>query len=147
MYEILQHLHSLTAYAVILFLVFSTVDAWTSKKRKVGEIDEKIFLYALIATHAQLLLGFSIYFMSPFYKAAKEMAFIDLLRDGTMRLYVIEHPIVMIASAVLITMGFSKQKRMQSSKDRFKTVSIYFTIALVLILTRLPWAAWMPSYS
>jgi hypothetical protein len=48
----------------------------------------------------------------------------------------------MIIALVLITMGYSKHKKKLTSKPKFKTLSIFYGIALIFVLSRIPWAAW-----
>jgi hypothetical protein len=54
----------------------------------------------------------------------------------------VEHPIMMILAIILITMGFSKHKKQQTDKGRFKTILLYYGIALILVLSRIPWGNW-----
>ena len=65
------------------------------------------------------------------------------MKDSTLRLYTIEHPLIMIFAIVLITMAYSKSKKDISSHLKHKIKSIYFGLALVLILSRIPWSAWI----
>ena len=42
----------------------------------------------------------------------------------------------------LITIGYSKHKKKRLSAPKYKTLAIFYTIALVLILSRIPWEVW-----
>lgn len=46
---------------------------------------------------------------------------------------------MMIVSVVLITIGSMKTKRKSEDQEKFKTMTIWFSIALVIILVNLPW--------
>jgi len=50
-----------------------------------------------------------------------------------------EHSVMMILAITIITLGSAKTKRKQSDKEKFKTMAIWFTIALLIILTSIPW--------
>ena len=64
------------------------------------------------------------------------------MKDPEVRLIVIEHPLVMIIAVVLITMGFSKHKKKEADKSKFKTIALFYGIALLLVLSRIPWSQW-----
>ena len=47
-----------------------------------------------------------------------------------------------IIAIALITIGFSKHKKKDNSISKFKTIAIFYTIALILILAVIPWNLW-----
>jgi hypothetical protein len=49
---------------------------------------------------------------------------------------------VMILAIVLITIGWSKHKKKTTDSAKFKTFAIFYGIALLLILYRIPWINW-----
>jgi L-asparagine transporter-like permease len=65
------------------------------------------------------------------------------MKDATLRLFAVEHISVMIIAAVLLTIGYAKQKRTEDSATKFKRISTFYAIALLLILSRIPWAQWL----
>lgn len=132
-------IHSLWAYLVLAILILAVVNAITgnSSKRDFKDKDLRLSLFALIVTHIQLLIGLGWYFMSPMYKSMKEAG----INSGN-RLLAVEHPIVMILAIVLITMGWSKHKKKDTDTSKFKTIAIFYGLALVLILSRIPWSNW-----
>ena len=77
--------------------------------------------------------------MSPWYKSMKANGV-----DATNRLLAIEHPIMMILAITLITIGWSRHKKQVKSESKFKTFSIFYGLALVFILSRIPWSNWLP---
>jgi len=50
---------------------------------------------------------------------------------------------MMIIASALITIGYSKHKKKLTSTPKFKTLAIFYTIALVVLLSRIPWNAWL----
>ena len=64
------------------------------------------------------------------------------MENSTFRLYAVEHPTIMIITIVLITMGYSKHKKKLVSKPKFKMLAIFYTIGLLLMLSRIPWGQW-----
>lgn len=102
--------------------------------------DKRISLITLILAHLQLVFGLVLYFISPVSKAALSAE--TTMSDATNRLYAVEHPLTMLVAIVLITIGYSKAKRKEESSAKFKTVAIFFAIALILALVRIPWNVW-----
>ena len=139
----MKTIHSYWAYLVILILIVAVVNAiqGLSKKRSFTDKDLRIGLFTLILAHIQLLIGLGWYFMSPYYKALKASSS-DVMGNSESRLLAIEHPILMILAIVLITIGWSKHKKKTEDAAKFKTFAIFYGIALVLILARIPWNQW-----
>lgn len=138
-YEIIQKAHSGWAYLAIAFLAIAVINAFvglSSKKEFTGK-DRKIALFALIFTHIQLLFGLVLYFVSPLGKAV-----LGQMKDADLRLTSLEHPLVNIIAIILITIGWSKHKKLKTSNAQFKTFAIFYTIGLVLILSRIPYKLW-----
>ena len=144
MYTAIQHLHSYWAYLVLLIVVLATFNAIikSAGKKPFVAHDFRISLFALIVMHLQLLIGLVLYFVSPYISAFAEVGMGGVMKDDTLRLYLIEHPTTMILAIVFITMGYSKHKKKLSSSKKFRTISIFYAIALILLLTRIPWQAW-----
>ncbi|WP_405611016.1 hypothetical protein [Polaribacter sp. Asnod1-A03] len=139
----MKDIHSYWAYLVLAILIFAVFNAITGvvKKRTFTDKDLRIGLFALIVSHIQLLIGLGWYFMSDAYKLLKEDA-ASVMSDSGMRLLSVEHPIMMILAIVLITIGWSKHKKKTESIAKFKTFAIFYGIALLLILSRIPWSNW-----
>ena len=137
-------LHSYWAYLTVTLLLVTFISMLIGYlKNKTFQIkDLRISLYVLIFSHIQLLLGFAYYFTSPSYKHLKEIGMRLGMKDAHLRMLTIEHPIMMILAIVLISLGFSKLKKQVTDKAKFKTISIYYGIGLVLILSRIPWDQW-----
>jgi uncharacterized membrane protein YphA (DoxX/SURF4 family) len=136
----MKDIHSYWAYIVLGILIFSVVNAVLgfTKKRSFTDKDLRIGLFTLIVSHIQLLIGLGWYFMSPWYKSMKENGI-----DTGNRLLALEHPIVMILAIVFITIGWSKHKKKIEDTEKFKTFSIFYGIALLLVLYRIPWNNWL----
>ncbi len=145
MYTTLQFLHSYWAYLVLLIVVLATLNALIGffSKKEYGPKDFRISLFALIVTHLQLLLGLVLYFVSPNgVQSISSNGMSAVMKDSTLRLNAVEHPTVMILMVVFITIGYSKHKKKLVSTPKFKMLAIFYTIALVLMLSRIPWNQW-----
>lgn len=139
MYHFIQKLHSGWAYLALLLLLIAVVNAilgFTSKKDFTAK-DRKIALFALIGTHTQLLIGLILYFVSPLGKDS-----LGQMSNSALRLTSLEHPLINLIAIVLITIGWSKHKKLINSEAKFKTFAIFYGLGLVLILSRIPWNLW-----
>jgi len=139
----MKEIHSYWAYLVLLMLLFAVVNAimGQSKKRSFTDKDVRIGLFTLIISHIQLLIGLGWYFMSPAYKALKADSS-AVMGNSESRLLAIEHPLMMIIALVLITIGWSKHKKKSEDAAKFKTFTVFYGLALILILLRIPWNQW-----
>ena len=142
MYTGFQHLHSALAYVVLLLLIIAITMAKYGYffKKPFTETQRKVTLFALIGSHVQLLIGLAVYFISP-------LGFSNLsgetMGDSMARLYALEHPLINIIALVLITVGFSTAKRMTEDKKKHFRIVLMYGFGLLLILSRIPWGAWL----
>ncbi|MGB0374324.1 MAG: hypothetical protein ACPGCZ_05280 [Flavobacteriaceae bacterium] len=141
--SILQNIHSYWAYIVLGVLVIAILNAFIGRfsNKSFTIKDLRISLFALIVTHIQLLIGLILYFVSPRFSAWQE-GMGAVMGDSTLRLYLVEHPITNILAVVLITMGWSMQKRQTESGKRFMRIGLFYLLGLVLLLSRIPWSEW-----
>ncbi|MEM0517855.1 MULTISPECIES: hypothetical protein [Aequorivita] len=145
MYTTFQFLHSYWAYLVLLIVLLATFNALAGlfSKREYGAKDFRISLFALIVTHIQVLIGLILYFISPMgLQNITTNGMGVVMKDSVFRLYAVEHPLVMLITVVFITIGYSKHKKKLLSHRKFKTLAIFYTIALILMLSRIPWSQW-----
>lgn len=143
--EILKHLHSGWAYIVVLMVGIATVNALIGffLKREYRPLDFRLSLFALIVTHIQLLIGLVLYFISPLgLQSILDNGMGVVMKDSFLRLYAVEHLFMMIIAVALITIGYSKHKKKLVSNPKLKMLSIFYTLAFLAILSRIPWAQW-----
>lgn len=145
MYEIIQTLHSYWAYLVLLILILAAGNALFKffLGKEYSAKDFRISLFTLIVSHIQLLIGLLLYFVSPRLQIFSELGMGGVMKDAVNRLYLVEHPTINILAVVLITVGYSKHKKKLTSKPKLKLIAIFYTIALVLFLSRIPWSTWL----
>jgi len=136
MYSAILSVHSYFAWIALGLVILSIVAAILSKEAFQHNY-RKIALYGLIAAHVQLLVGLTLYFVSPY-------GFSNLsgesMKDSFTRLLAVEHPFTNIIAIILITIGYSQAKRLD---DGSKKILLYYGIGLVLLLSRIPWSTWL----
>ena len=144
MYSTVYFLHSWWAYLVLLVLLIAAINSLVGffSRKEYGANDFRIALFTLIVSHLQVLIGLVLYFVAPYFKAFSEVGMGGVMKDSTLRLYLVEHPLIMLISVILITIGYSKHKKKLTSRPKFKMLAIFYTIALILVLSRIPWSAW-----
>ncbi len=137
-----HHLHSFLAYLVLLALAVALVHAvlGVTGKRPFTATSRKLVLFGLVFTHLQALFGLVLYFISPMGLNNLSGA---TMKDSAARLIAVEHPLMMLLAVILITIGYSKAKRATVDAQKFKLVSWFYGIGLLLILSRVPWALWL----
>lgn len=140
MYYFIQKFHSGWAYIALLALVVAVVTFLSGmfSKTEFTSANRKIGLIALIVIHIQLLVGLILYFVSPLGFAS-----LGQMSDKALRLTSLEHPLINIIAIALITIGWSKHKKLVTSASKFKTFSIFYGLGLLLILSRIPWSMWL----
>lgn len=136
LYKIIDHAHSGLRYVVLALLLVAIFQALG--KRRGGEVypeKNKVALYAFMATHVQLLLGLILYlFLSP-YVVFDE----NTMSSAINRFYTVEHIFGMLIGITLITVGYLKAKRQAGINRGWKTIALFYTLGLLVILAMIPW--------
>lgn len=142
MYQILKTSHSHFAWLALAFVALAVIMAFVARmnKKSWSKSDFKFALFGLIAAHIQFLMGLILYFISPLGLDNLSGA---TMKDSVGRLFALEHPLMNIIAIALITIGYSKAKKLLNTDRASKTVMIYYGIGLILILSRVPWSSWL----
>lgn len=140
----IKMIHSVWAYLAVLLLIIAVINAiiGLTQKKKFSDKNLRIYLFTLIVSHIQLILGLIAYYVSPFYTTLRSVGMGEIMKMKEARLLMVEHPLMMLLAIVLITMGWSKHKKKVTDKAKFKTIAIFYGIALIFVLSRIPWTQW-----
>ena len=142
MYTGLLHTHHWLRYLALILIIVSLVKAVIDLKHKGESIkSKKSELYTMIIFHIQLLTGLILFFVSPKIALAMENMG-TAMKDSASRLVLIEHPLIMLIALVLVTVGYMKLKAIDDRAKYGKTVLIYYGIATILVLSRIPTYSW-----
>ncbi len=141
----IKMLHSGWAYITLIILIFAVVNALIglTSKKEFKDKDLRVSLFTLIVAHLQLIIGFIAYFLSAQFAFVLDNGMGAAMKEPEIRLYVIEHPLMMILAITVITIGFSKHKKQTADNGKFKTIALYYGIALIFVLSRIPWSQWL----
>ena len=138
MFQTLLFFHSVFRWLVLgslVFAIFKSVQGYRLKAAFTKSDNSLRHLTATIA-HIQLMLGIYIYTQSPtvkYFFANPIDGFNDAIFFGLI------HISLMLVSIVLITIGSAKAKRKPIDNEKFKTMAIWFSLALFIIFIAIPW--------
>lgn len=137
----LLHAHSGLRWLTLAILIFAVFNAILKRKKEYQDGDKTISIIALSLTHLQVVIGLVLYFIQKKYELLSIAFDSSLPKEvkSEARLYALEHPLIMLIAAVLVTIGHSKSKKATESTKKFKFTYLFFGIGLVLILSRIPW--------
>ena len=141
MYTEFLLLHNILRWLILLGLVTTLI------RYLVGWLDNQVWkksdhLLGVVITwmmYLQLITGLVLYF---FLSRLTKMAFADFsaaMKDDNLRFYAVEHISLMVIAVALVHMGWVKSKKAKTDLSKFKTASIFYLIALMVIFAAIPW--------
>lgn len=142
MYTTLKFLHSYWAYLVLFMVILASINAVVGmmSKREFSARDFRLSLFALIVTHIQLLIGILLFVVANDFG---ENSVGDIMKNSVLRMKNVEHPLLMIVAIMLITIGYSKHKKIRTSSSKLKTIAVTYGLALLAMLAMIPWKTWL----
>ena len=141
MYTGFLHLHDVLRWLLLVSLAVTLVKylaGWFGNQpwKKVDNILGIVFTSLM---DLQLLTGLVLYFfLSPVTKLALS-DFGAAMKDADLRFYAVEHFSMMLIAVVLVHIGRAKSKKAKTDQGKFKIATIFFLIALVLMVVAIPW--------
>ena len=141
-YTIVRTAHSYLRWAVLLLALLVIVRALIGvmQKTEFTSADKRNGLFFMISADLQLLLGLLLYFwLSPVGFKAFETG--QAMKVPELRYFAVEHITAMAIAWVLIHVGYSRVKKAKSALAKHKAALIFYGIALLLILIRVPWTS------
>jgi hypothetical protein len=143
MYDIFQLIHKALFFVVMaLGLAVSARAAMgLSSKTAFAESDRKLGLFFMISNHTQLLIGLILYLvLSPFgLNAITGLGMSEVMKNPEYRQIAVEHISTNIVAIILITIGYSKNKRAFGDATKHRNALIFYGLGLILLLSRIPW--------
>ncbi len=140
MFTTLLTIHSLIRWFVLtslIFAIYRAYNGWITGKPFL-KFDNTVRLITATIAHIQLGVGLCLYFISPIidyflhnYKVA--------VKIGGIRFFGMEHSLMMLIAIIIITIGSVKVKNKSKDKEKFRSMAIWFTVGLLVILISIPW--------
>ncbi|MEG0187043.1 hypothetical protein [Algoriella sp.] len=134
--DFIKQFHSGWAYLTILMGVVFVVSTliYAISKKDTDVTIKKIGLFTTITFHVQMLLGLVYYIMM--FSALEPS---NIMKDAGLRLTFVEHPMMMIAGVIFMTIASAKLKRSTTVPMK---VTVFGLIGLLCILSRIPYNVW-----
>ncbi len=140
MYTFLILIHSIVRWLIlpaIIFALFRGFRGWFQKKA-FTETDDTVRHVTATLTHIQLMVGYVLYFNSPFIGYFRAH-FKEAVKQFDFVFFGMIHITLMTIAIIVVTIGSSVAKRHQSDRSKFKTMTIFYLIAFIIILIAIPW--------
>jgi hypothetical protein len=146
MYSVILLVHSWLRWLVVLaaLLTLSRAFAGRAGHKLWSRTDDRSFQLFTISLDVQFVFGLILYVgISPI----TAVAFQNLsaaMRDPSLRFFVVEHAIGMIAAVALAHVGRVKVRKAASAEAKHRAALLFVALALIAILMSIPWP-WMPG--
>jgi len=140
MYQILLLFHNYIRWLVLASLLYAIFRAYKGyvSKSEFSKTDNAVRHWTATITHMQFMLGMLLYFQSPIIKYLGAN-FKKALNNFDVTFFGLIHSSLMLTAVVFITMGSAKSKRKPTDREKFKTMLVWFLIALIIIFIAIPW--------
>lgn len=141
MYVLFLFLHSIFRWAVLVSLILAIYrgyNGWAGNK-EFTQTDNKIRHITATIAHIQLIFGYFLYFNSPLIKYFSANFRTVISSYSEITFFGLIHMLLMLIAIVVITIGSAFAKRKPTDIEKFKTMTIWFAIGLVIILIAIPW--------
>ncbi|MDJ1505810.1 hypothetical protein [Xanthocytophaga agilis] len=133
-------MHSSVRWLVLtslLYAIYRAYSGWFSGK-PFSKFDHTIRLVTSTISHIQLGVGLCLYFVSPIIDYYLHN-YKDAVKDEQMRFFEMEHGSMMLLAIVIITIGSVQVKNTIKDNEKFRTMAIWFTMGLLVILISISW--------
>ncbi len=134
-YSILKELHAYNRYFILLALIFVLIVSYTGwlNKRRYEKSDNTGAAALLGLCHLQLLVGLLLFWLSPYGLSAMSNG--SASQPGSWaRYFTMEHLGAMVIAIALIQTGRIISKKAVDEVKKHRTIAIYVTIAILLII-------------
>ncbi|MCL7987302.1 hypothetical protein M8998_05030 [Sphingobacterium sp. lm-10] len=140
MYQTLTFYHNSLRWLVLASLLLAIYRAYRGylTKSTFSKIDNAVRHWTATIAHIQLMIGMILYFQSPLIKYFFAN-FKTAIQDMQLLFFGLLHSSLMLLAIILITIGSAFAKRKESDTEKFKTMMIWFTVALLILLIAIPW--------
>ena len=138
MYSILLEAHSGIRWFVVLLLLGSLASSSYALMSSGAYTQRDAWLRSGLTTvsHIQLLLGISLYIVSPVTAVFRRDGIAGTFEASFFGLI---HPLAMMTGVVILTLAGSFSKRAVDDRAKHRTNLQYLLLAAVLILVAIPW--------
>jgi hypothetical protein len=147
MYKIFLLIHHSLAWVTIVTGLLAASRAWHKIifRKWWSRADSAVAIALTVTIDLQLTAGIILYAgFSPVTKAAF-MDFANAMGDPSIRFIAVEHATAMLLAVILVHAGSSLARKAQFAARKHRISALFYTIALLLMIWRIPWDRFIPS--
>ncbi|WP_017733565.1 hypothetical protein [Nafulsella turpanensis] len=140
-YDIFLTLHSWIRWIILVLGIIAIIKAYAGwfGNKPYTKGDNGISGAFMGTLHLNLLIGLILYiFLSPIVEAAFN-DFGAAMGNADLRFWAVEHILVNVIAVIVAQVGRSKAKKAIDDVRKHKLTAIFYTIAFILLLSRIPW--------
>jgi hypothetical protein len=140
-YNIALVLHNIVRWVVVLAGLAAAIKAiigWTGQ-RSWHTADRQLGLLFTISMDLQVLIGLLLYLVLSPVTTSNFSNFGQAMGNADVRFFLVEHSVLMIVALVLAHVGSSRARKAATDIARHRTVAIFFTLALIVLIVAIPW--------
>ena len=141
MHQFALFVHSWIRWLILLMSIIVIIRSFIGWRQnlKYKKSDNTLSVILVSLFDVQLLLGLLLYFVLSPITAAALMDFGSAMHNPELRFWGVEHAFVMILAIVVAHLGRSFAKKTQDHKIKFRVQGVYFLLAFILVISRIPW--------
>ncbi len=139
----IKFIHHYWGYFVLILFTVLLINSFIGfiKKRDFDySKDFRLALFTSIVLDIQIIIGLIVYFTSHYFEGIKSGYMGEYMKNAPDRLIVVEHPGMMLIALLFVHYGLRRLKKMPNGRQRFLDILIFYGIAFLLILARIPWS-------
>jgi hypothetical protein len=135
-YTAIITIHSILRWIILFVFIYSLIILfykWFTNK-ELDRISQRINTFVVVLCHLQIVIGFSLYFVSPKVVFASYM-----FKSSLLRFFTLEHVTLMTLAIILLTIGNIKSKNNPDKVKAVKQCALWFTVSFLIIILSIPW--------
>lgn len=134
------HLHSVLRWIILILLLVAIFKSLVNKNKPFTSGHKKTGLFLMITADVMLLVGIYQWIVGPLgLKSIQANGMSVVMKNSVLRFFAIEHLVGMLVSIILIHIGYNYTKKNIPDSTKHKRAVLYFGLALLVILTFIPW--------
>lgn len=140
MYYTLLILHNIIRWILFIGMVYALFNSWLALIQNKNFTANDRLLNWLVCTTGltQMAIGLMLYCISPLTEHFIQH-YQEAVHQRSMRFFGMEHSLMMLVSIVLILIGNRKAFQQEQDRMKHRTLAIWYTIALIIIIINIPW--------
>lgn len=140
MYQTLTFYHNFVRWLVLASIIYAIFRAYRGYRLNLDftKRDNAVRHWTATIAHIQLMIGMVLYFQSPiinYFWSNYEQA----IKNFDLVFFGLIHGSFMLIAIIIVTIGSALSKRKPTDHEKFRTMLIWFSAALIIIFIAIPW--------